>query len=565
MDVQRPTPAPGSHALLGGEPFATIGAGVSMRLGRLLLSIALITALGCGFLDPPNGDRPSGGAGAGGRAPVEPFEPMRAPEPQSQPPFDAGARPDAAVGGRGGEGAVVEPMLPPNFTLECSGPGEAGDEAPSDLLAQWEAERAAHGALGHSASFGLQGAAYRVHGAGIADVHAPFTLQTGNVGSGLVTLADAEVEGVEERGRVELYAGGDPRGSMVASAGSIAELPLKTVVVEDGQLAGTIGVTHERVGNTDFYRASAEVADLALEDIQQAYLYPDGTTGLEERIAWMPSGAVVVREASGLTFHDAEAGAVQQAMEEPLDLDYEAFSVAGDFASGSIEVDDLEVRGTPVAVFGRAAKLRADAGSVEARSGFRLTQAVNEAGLVLPAAVEVVPEAAEVWVRPNQTRVVRLHYRERSYRGDAVLGEIQIGGRASDLLELQTGFPKTLTGEIIEAVIDTGWAAPLAAIAALPTVSIVFVIDVFDCIFGGCANLPPPLEPFPQWMDAGAIGTMEVRVKGNLVSGTYPTQLTFVGRNYCPVTVSLTVHIGEPPAPDAGADAGDAAAGEDGG
>ena len=71
----------------------------------------------------------------------------------------------------------------------------------------------------------------------------------------------------------------------------------------------------------------------------------------------------------------------------------------------------------------------------------------------------------------------------------------------------------------------------------------------------------PPLEPFPQWMDAGAIGTMEVRVKGNLGVGTYETSLTFVGRNFCSVSVPLTVHVGEPPPPpvDAGVDAGDAA------
>lgn len=59
-------------------------------------------------------------------------------------------------------------------------------------------------------------------------------------------------------------------------------------------------------------------------------------------------------------------------------------------------------------------------------------------------------------------------------------------------------------------------------------------------------------------MDAGAIGTMEVRVKGNLAPGTYQTALTFIGRNYCPVTVPLTVHIGEQPAAsDAGLDTGD--------
>jgi hypothetical protein len=50
---------------------------------------------------------------------------------------------------------------------------------------------------------------------------------------------------------------------------------------------------------------------------------------------------------------------------------------------------------------------------------------------------------------------------------------------------------------------------------------------------------------------AGAIGTMEVRIKGDLPAGTYETVLTFVGRNYCPVTVPLTIHIGDQPPADA--------------
>ena len=59
-----------------------------------------------------------------------------------------------------------------------------------------------------------------------------------------------------------------------------------------------------------------------------------------------------------------------------------------------------------------------------------------------------------------------------------------------------------------------------------------------------------------MWMQAGEVGTMEVLVKGDLSPGDYEASITFVGRNYCPVTVPLTIHIGEPPLPDdAGSDA----------
>jgi hypothetical protein len=520
-----------------------------------LIAVALLAGSGCGQGSDgaffPFGK--DGGADGGDGRPVGPS----APEP-SQP--NAGSGGQAAPAGSGGGGdadaAVIEP-LPPNFTLDCSNPPD--DATPSDPLAAWEAERDAYGALGYPAKFRALGETYRLHGDGMSSVHAPFTLHTGSLGSGLISFDEVEVEGMDDRGRIELYAGGAKTGELHAIAGTL-ELPLKSVIVEAGVVEAAIDLTTEPAGNTDQFHASAMASELALEDVTQAYLYPEGTTGLDGRIEWMPSDAVVLTEASGVTFYEANVGSLVPATGEPLELDYDAFGVTGDFTSGSLESDEVEIRGRPLAIFGRDVVVRADASSVESVGDFRLTQAVNEAGLVLPAQVQVVPEAPEVWVRPSKTRIVHFYYRERSYRGDAVLAKIEIGGKASDLLELQTGFPDTLTGEIIGAVLETGWAAPLVAIAALPTVSIVFVIDVFDCIFGGCADLPAPLDPFPQWIDAGGMGTMEVRVKGNLSPGTYETSLTFVGRNYCPVTVPLTVHVGEEPALDGGAsDAGDAA------
>ena len=76
----------------------------------------------------------------------------------------------------------------------------------------------------------------------------------------LVTFEGAAVQDVEERGRLQLYAGGPMVGSMPASAGAIEALTLKTVVVEGGVLAGKIETVDEHIGNTDLYHASASAS-----------------------------------------------------------------------------------------------------------------------------------------------------------------------------------------------------------------------------------------------------------------------------------------------------------------
>jgi len=522
-----------------------------MRLGKLWFALVLAGALGC---------QEHNGGGDAGFVPDDAGRmPMMMPPPAMLP--DSGT----SVVDSGADGAI-EPMLPPNFELEC---GDA-PEAPDDPLAVWAEERDAHGAIGRPATFALHGATYRIEGKGVADVEAPFTLVAGKISGGLIDFEAAHVDDIEERGKLTVFTGDNssstPREAE-AVAGGIEQLGIKTVLVEGGSIEGMVDVVSEQVGNSDFHRASASVVELELEGVSRASLLPEGGFGNDARIEWMPTGSVVIHEAAQLTFHEEGFGSVRKASGAALDVDYEQFGVGGDFASGSIEIEGERVQGTPVAVFGRAATLRAEAGSVEALDGLRITQAINEVGLVVPASVEIVPESPEVWVSPGEERVVRFFFRERSYTGDAVLGEIQTGGSASDLLELQTGFlENTLTEQLIGAVIETGWAAPIAAIASIPAISVVFVIDLFECIFGGCLDQPAPLEPFPQWIDAGGIGTMEVRVKGALGVGTYETSLTFVGRNYCPVTVPLTVHVGqEPPAPsDGGADAGDAGAADGG-
>jgi hypothetical protein len=493
--------------------------------------------------------------------PMQPMQPM-------QPTTDSGMQVESDAG----DGAVVEPMLPPNFTLECPSDDVLRSGDPRE---EWAEQREAHGALGLPATLSLQGDAYRVEGSGVADVEAPFTLVAGNASFGIVVFGDARVDDLEERGDLSLYTGdlssSTPREADAVS-GSFKALGIGTVIAEEGVVEGMMDITVERRGNTDFFLASTTVNELELDGLYMASLHlANASDPSMQSIQWMPTGPVVIHEAAGLTLLEENVGSVRMPPAIPLDVHYTAFGVGGDFTSGALEIEGERVQGTPTAVFGIDAELRAEADSLEAVDGFRITQAINEVGLVLPASVQIVPEVNEIWVAPGEERVVRFHYREYSYTGDAVLAEIQAGGSADDLLEMQTSFLEdTLTAQLIGAIAETGWAAPIVAITAIPAISVVFVIDLFECVFGGCLDLPSPLEPFPQWIEAGGIGTMEVRVKGALGVGTYETSLTFVGRNYCSIAVPLTVHVGtEPPPPadagsDAETDAGDGAVGEGG-
>lgn len=525
-----------------------------MRSRTLLIFVAIVVVQGCGEKEPMAVTH----GGSGG-------------DDHSNEPHEPSGGVGGGVGGSGGTidmggsgGSTKQPPLPPNFTLECD--GMSTGEANADPVAAWVEERDAHGAIGTVATLALQGTAYRVEGKTHIDMQAPFTLMAGTTGSGIVDFQEAMVDDIEERGQVTIFAGditaGTPHEVNVV-AGSIEGLGIKAITVADGAVEGVVDVVSERLGNYNkLHRASARVEELELTGVSRVSLLPEGTIGNDARVEWMPTGSVVIHDASEIAFHDEDIGAVRMPADAALELEYAQFGIGGDFASGSLEIEGARVQGTPVAVFGRVGALRVDAGSVEATGDLQITQAINEAGLVVPASVEIITEASEVYVPLNGERVVRFFYRERSYTGDAVLGEIHTGGSADELLELQTTsfLEDTLTAQLVGAVIDTGWAAPIAALTAIPAIPIVFVIDVFDCIFGGCLDQPAPLEPFPQWIDAGGMGSMEVRVKGDLGTGTYQTSLIFVGRNYCPVTVPLIVHVGiEPPVQDAGAsDAGDA-------
>lgn len=507
------------------------------------LAIALASVLGCA---PGDADG-AGAGGAGGTAGGGASGPM----PTTPPRLDGGTH-DAGATDAGTDADAPAP--PPHFVLDCAASTPA--EAQADPRAAWEAERTAHGALGYGASFALRGAAYRITGQTASAIHAPLVLRSKGSSHGLISFADAEVEGIEETGRVELYPGSDPTDFREASAtsGRIEGLAFRELGVEGGALTGALALTEERIGNTYRFYTDAVVRDLEIERARTVYLYPEGTIGLAERIEWMPTGPVVIRSASRLTFYDAEGAELLKTLSDPVELEYASFGVAGDFEGGALAIPELDVDVTPLAVFGTDGTVRAEDGSVASAGDFRVTQAMTAAGLVIPAEVEVVPSHRELWVQPSKTRVIELYYRERSYRGDAVLAKIETGGDANRLLELQTGFIPTLTVQLIDAIIDTGWAAPVVALTTIPVVPIVFFIDIFSCLFGGCAAAPDPLAPYPLWMQAGEIGAMELRIKAPAARGTYQTTLTFAGRNYCPVTVALTVHVGDPPADeDAGA------------
>src|SRR5262249_39910093 len=121
------------------------------------------------------------------------MQPAR-PQPDAGPSARPSDTPDA-----GHDAAVVEPM--PNFVLQREQPPAA--QAAGDPRAEWQSERRAHGPLGYAGSFALEGASYRLTGrADTGELQAPFALHMNGNSQGLIGFEHAEVEGIDETGRV---------------------------------------------------------------------------------------------------------------------------------------------------------------------------------------------------------------------------------------------------------------------------------------------------------------------------------------------------------------------------
>jgi len=249
---------------------------------------------------------------------------------------------------------------------------------------------------------------------------------------------------------------------------------------------------------------------------------------------------------------------VRMDFEPPLELesdnmdarlvDPDVFGIGGDFGQGRVGVPSLSYSGLPTAFFGVGGELSASAdGDVVTPSPFNLTQAIDEAGLLLTSVVELAPTEITVDVEEGGYRVVPVSYREASFEGDAVLKEVAVETNGpEDLLKIPVVPFENRTTRLFDVLVDAGWGAPVLFVPVVVAAPFVFFADVLDCIFfGNCGSGGSVrVEPFLGWIDAGSVHEYEVYVAGSGSPGDqWDVTITYIGENFCPARLQLTVNI----------------------
>lgn len=426
----------------------------------------------------------------------------------------------------------------------CAGPNETAPNR--DVRAGWERDRAAHGPVGLPASLDLGGAPLHLSGTGsVPTVAAPFRFLPAPLAFEPKTY---------------LFF---PNATVNGGASGLLALEGSVVQAEAGSLEG---VPFGRL----FVNASARLfpEQRPMAGGIPPDLPPDWSDGLRSlRASWSVAGRVVEVRVTGFqrAVHVTNAG--NQSLSGPLTVRAEGFA----WVSGS----SLEVNGTvnakldrfalggnvtqgvlkpqgradvtaPKGVFGRDAHLQAEPARLRSIESFRLTQALTEGGLLLPAGVELVPEAPDLAVAPGKERWVSVSYRETSYVADAVMKNVTVTGAGASLVQVPVGPPPLFIESLwmfaFELIDRAPWPGLFVAIpiaVASPWVLFVDATVAIVCAFTTC----PEKHPYPIWMDAGDVGVFYYKVKGVQGPGTYEATITITGQNHPPVTLPVRITV----------------------
>jgi hypothetical protein len=236
-------------------------------------------------------------------------------------------------------------------------------------------------------------------------------------------------------------------------------------------------------------------------------------------------------------------------MEAPaLDLRAPSVEVVAPTLVGTVDAGSAGSFSDVQAVLGTDAWLRLEGDRLTTVQPLQATQVLDQGRPLLPAAVELVPESSTVEVGFNETRWVRVAYRESGYRGAAVLDNLTVTGPAAGAVRVGLDAPPTHVDEVI-AVLDELAAfegsplLPFVALALGVTVGIAAAVvgfaEAIGCFFSGC----PERYPYPTWMAPGETGVFYFQVQAGLPPGEHDVALTFEGANHEPVSLPLRIVV----------------------
>jgi len=489
--------------------------------------------------------------------------------------------------GTGGESSFestgdtsVAPPPPPHFVLEC-GPPEPSD---IDDVAAWQAEAIANppSTRGHSARLALLGLPLHI---AEGPIHA--TIPGGlcefefDASDGVYLFAEATAvtvtaEGEAPRdlgpGLVVLRASGGDDGSglrldyaeLAEIPGSSARLdpsPVPVIREVNHELRGSLPSTAERMSPTaglpqDLAGAQESALRFASGPVVLETAYPVlpyfvGPDGAAELLG--PETVHLSLQGEDGAFLSTARGYTLLPDHLSLRLEGEGrFALSSDF-SGLLEIEAIgyprpEDLKPPVAIFGTHATLTiAETGDVEGTA--RVTQALDDAGLLRPARVQMVATSRRIELEPEEKVLHTIHVREGSFTGDGLAATVTLTGDLPEgMLELRADtLPSWI--RIFGIVDDAGWvgAPTLAVIATLGSVSIL-VAETFECVFTfgfGCDfGLEQGFDSYATVSQAGEVDDFEIALNGvGEVGDVYNGVLRFEGQNYCPVEIEIEVEL----------------------
>ncbi len=221
-------------------------------------------------------------------------------------------------------------------------------------------------------------------------------------------------------------------------------------------------------------------------------------------------------------------------------LEYDGFALGGKVSAGSLTSPALATAPPlPSAVMGLEAKITVQPGTVRSADTFRLTQAVTEPGLLIPAELEVSYDATPLTLKKNQRGLVPVIFREKTLSGQAVLSDLQVTGSGKEAVRVALGEVETAVEQLWDTVGEAGIAAPFLAVPLAITTPFIALGEWLSCVFSTCP------QAFPVWMETGTVSRFHIIVQGELPPGSYEADVTLTGRNSAAFTVPVRFTITE--------------------
>lgn len=403
--------------------------------------------------------------------------------------------------------------------------------------------------VGVPTTFELQGGDPRVDGGMpvVETIAAPMAFQTDHGESWVLVFDDATVED-NEQGTLVVVGARIEADQGTLEHGRTAELAIGSDAVTVWPSAAADDGWRPSLGQSlpnwfDDALESSPPLGLVAEDLRitgydHAYLVTPAET-------WALQGSfrVSAREIYWNMGSWIEAEAVTGRWDGELTVGIDAWQ-------GELRTDEGVSPSLPLVVLGRDAHLELSAHSVRTVEPMPVVQALGDEGVLLGSSIELrACEPETIVMGEGETRALRFAYRQPGGTAEAVVASAQIVDPTTEVVWSEVEIDPTLPMDLVvlgDTYAGTSWGGrlenALGVIIEIGT-GLGQAIGCVITLFLACSEDAPEAEPFPMWMEAGAVGELETMITAPWEPGTHALELRIAGTNYEEQVVPLTLVV----------------------